>query len=84
VVGADGGGIPAASEASESRLLKEPYGLLSSSSHIAPSCLTDVKDIWKVAKDRYELVAAMNVCLGKLSVAPASTLRYVSKALALT
>jgi len=35
VVGEDHGRVPGASEASESRLLNEPYGLLSSSSHIA-------------------------------------------------
>jgi hypothetical protein len=70
-----GGGIPGASEVSESRLLNEPYGLLSSSSHIAPSCSTCFERVGKVAKDACQLVAAMNVCLGKLRVAPASNLQ---------
>jgi hypothetical protein len=76
VVREDHGRVPGASEVSESRLLNEPYGLLSSSSHIAPICSVCDKKVEKVKKDRRQLVAAMNVCLGKLRVAaPASTLR---------
>lgn len=72
----DHGRVPGASEVSESRLLNEPYGLLSSSSHIAPICSVYHRKVGKVKKDRRQLVAAINVCLGKLRVAaPASTLR---------
>ena len=75
VVGEHDGRVPGVSEASESRLLNEPYGLLSSSSHMAPSCSVYVEEVGKVGKDRCRLLAAMEVCLGKLRVAPASNLR---------